>query len=79
MQPNTVLKVEQTIIELAAQNVAKRFPQLCSALGISYSPEPASYDQFTDLLRKMVGKQESKKVLSRAHEIYLEKELSDEK
>jgi hypothetical protein len=72
MRPGTVKRVEQTIIELAAQNVAKRFPKLCDALDIQYYPKPPTYDQFEELIRKMVGKCESKKVLERAYIIYLD-------
>jgi hypothetical protein len=72
MQPNTVLKVEKTIIEIAARDVAARFPKLCDALDIQYYPKPPTLDQFEELIRRKTGRCESKKVIRRAYDIYIE-------
>ena len=66
------IKSKQTIIEIAARDVAARFPKLCDALDIQYYPKPPTYDQFEKLIKEKVGKCESKKVLQRAYIIYLD-------
>ena len=72
MRPGTVKRVEQTIIEIAAKDVAARFPKLVDALDIQYYPKPPTFDQFEKLIRWKAGRCESKKVIRRAYDIYIE-------